>query len=127
MHSVLGNHKTMIHQYTVIVVIHVYNRIIVFTQQESSIKQQYCSLSSIQQHPQERSFSYAAPGECNKLDVEIRNIQEKSENLYCIYLFFHVIFYNVKILCIFLLYICGSHLSICHIYRVSVILNLLSY
>ena len=33
MHSVLGNHKTMIHQYTVIVVIHVYNRIIVFTQQ----------------------------------------------------------------------------------------------
>ena len=34
MHSVLGNHKTMIHQYTVIVVIHVYNRIIVFTPQE---------------------------------------------------------------------------------------------
>ena len=33
MHSVLGNHKTMIHQYIVIVVIHVYNRIIVFTQQ----------------------------------------------------------------------------------------------
>ena len=32
MHSVLGNHKTMIQQYTVIVVIHVYNRIIVFTQ-----------------------------------------------------------------------------------------------
>ena len=37
MHSVLGNHKTMIHQYTVIVVIHVYNRIIVFTQQRGSI------------------------------------------------------------------------------------------
>ena len=36
MHSVLGNHKTMIHQYTVIVVIHVYNRIIVFTQHTGS-------------------------------------------------------------------------------------------
>ena len=54
MHSVLGNHKTMIHQYTVIVVIHVYNRIIVFTQHlltslESHFKDdQKCSLSIIQ-------------------------------------------------------------------------------
>ena len=38
MYSVLGNHKTMIHQYTVIVVIHVYNRIIVFTQQNDCLQ-----------------------------------------------------------------------------------------
>ena len=53
MYSVLGNHKTMTHRYTVNV-IHVYNRITVHTQHlltslESHFKDdQKCSLSIIQ-------------------------------------------------------------------------------
>ena len=53
----------------------------------------------------ERSFSYAAPVEWNKLDVEIRPLsnlktfKKKNENLFiqnCIYLILHIIFYNVR-------------------------------
>ena len=56
-------------------------------------------------HYRERSFSYAAPVEWNKLDVEIRSLsnletfKNKRENLfiqYCIYLILHIICYNVR-------------------------------
>ena len=55
-------------------------------------------------HYRERPFSYAAPVEWNKLDVEIRSLSnletfKKKVNLfiqYCIYLILHIIFYNVK-------------------------------
>ena len=53
----------------------------------------------------ERSSSYPALVEWNKLDIEIRSLsnletfKKKSENLfiqYCIYLILHIIFYNVR-------------------------------
>ena len=56
-------------------------------------------------HYGERSFSYAAPVEWNKLDVEIRSLfvletfKKKNENLfiqYCIYIILHAILYNVR-------------------------------
>ena len=51
-------------------------------------------------HYGERSFSYAAPVEWNKLDVEIRSLtnletfKKKLKNFYSI-LHLHVIFYNI--------------------------------
>ena len=56
-------------------------------------------------HYGERSFSYAAPDEWNKLDVEIRSLsnletfKHKVKHLfiqYCMYISLHVIFYNVR-------------------------------
>ena len=56
-------------------------------------------------HYGERSFSYAAPVEWNKLDIEIgshtnlETFKKISKDLfiqYCIYISLHVIFYNVR-------------------------------
>ena len=46
MYSVLGNHKTMTHRYTVNV-IHIYRGIIVFTQQRTSTKPALLGLAKI--------------------------------------------------------------------------------
>ena len=80
-------------------------------------------------HHGERSLSYATPVEWNKLDVEIRSLSnlETFKKKVKTYLFnIALILICILYFIMFLLYICGSHLSICRI-RVSEILNLLSY